>query len=109
MSYVTAMPAEPPLVAPEAIAEIIGAKRAACTAHRQEIFPTQIAEMWQSMFNPDRAATREEIDWLWRLVMDRLPADEAYYEQNVGQRTIQQIRRSLLRSREAQGKGFYMA
>jgi hypothetical protein len=109
MSYVTAMPAEPPPVTAEAIAEIIRAKRAACTAHRQEIFPGQIAEMRQNMFNPDRAATREELDWLWRMVMDRLPADEAYYEQNVGKRTIRQIRRSLLRSREAQGKGFYMA
>ena len=48
------------------------------------------------------------MDWLWRVVMDRLPANEEYYARNVGIRTLRQIRRSLLRSREAQGKGFFL-
>ncbi|SHI73351.1 hypothetical protein SAMN02745194_00974 [Roseomonas rosea] len=109
MAYVEALPANPPEATPEIIARIIDDKRAACAAHRRNTYPAKLEEMRQRMFNPDRPVTREEIDWLWRLVMDRLPGDEAYYAQNVGQRTLRQVRRSLLRSKEAQGKGFYLA
>lgn len=109
MAYVDSLPGTPPVVTPQAIQEIIDTKRAACAAHRQNAFPAQLEAMRQRMFNPDQPVTREQIDWLWRLVMDRLPSDEAYYTQNVGQRTLRQIRRSLLRSKEAQGKGFYLA
>ncbi|MBP0444523.1 hypothetical protein J8J14_06985 [Roseomonas sp. SSH11] len=109
MAYVGSLPATLPAATPDIIAEIIATKRAACAAHRQTAYPAQLEEMRRHLFNPDRPVTREEIDWLWRLVMDRLPNDEAYYTQNVGQRTLRQIRRSLLRSKEAQGKGFYLA
>lgn len=108
MSYVSSMPARPPEAPPALIEGIIAAKRAECADHRQHAFPGKLEEMRTRLFNPDRPVTREEIDWLWRLVMDRVPTDEAYYAQNVGQRTLRQIRRSLLRSKEAQGKGFYL-
>jgi hypothetical protein len=108
MAYATAMPERPPVAVPGAIAEMVAAKRAACAAHRRDAYDAGLAEMRTRLFNPDRPVTREEIDWLWRLLMDRVPQDEAYYEQNVGLRTLRQVRRGLLRSREGQGKGFYM-
>ena len=64
--------------------------------------------MRRTMFNPDLPATREEVAWLWRLLMDRLP-DEGVFEKMVGKRTVRQARRQLLRHREAQGKGGYLA
>lgn len=102
-----------PATGPEAdeatIAAIIAGKRAACAAHRRDAYEAELARMRRHLFNPDLPATREEVEWLWRVVMDRIPPDEAYYEKNVGKRTLRQIRRSLLRSREAQAKGFYLA
>ncbi len=103
-----AVPARLPDADPAILARIIEDKRAACTAHRQQVYEADLAKMRRTMFNPDKPATREEVEWLWRVVMDRIPPDDAYYEKNVGKRTLRQIRRSLLRSREAQAKGFYL-
>lgn len=108
VQVVEAVPARLPEADAERLDRIIEEKRAACTAHRQNAYETELARMRRGMFNPDRPATREEVEWLWRVVMDRIPPDEAYYEKNVGKRTLRQIRRSLLRSREAQAKGFYL-
>ncbi|WP_270938252.1 hypothetical protein [Falsiroseomonas oryzae] len=104
----TTMPARLPEAPTELIERIIAEKRDACAAHRRDAYDAELAEMRRHMFNPDRPATREEVEWLWRLVMDRLPGNEEYYAKNVGIRTLRQIRRSLLRSREAQGKGFFL-
>lgn len=88
--------------------QIAAEKFEACAAHRRDAYDRELATMRRSFFNPDRPVTREELEGLWRLLMDRLPTDESYYEKNVGVRTLRQVRRSLLRSREAQGKGFYL-
>jgi hypothetical protein len=103
------MPAAAPAADAALIARIIEEKRAACAAHRQARYAAELQDMRRHLFNPDRPATREEVEWLWRVVMDRIPPDEAYFGKNVGKRTLRQIRRSLLRSREAQAKGFYLA
>jgi hypothetical protein len=104
----SAMPATMPAADAGLIETIIAGKRAACESHRRDAYDAELAAMRRTMFNPDRPATREEVEWLWRVLMDRLPTDEAYYAKNVGVRTLRQIRRSLLRSREAQAKGFYL-
>jgi len=103
------LPERMPEADPALIAGLIADKLAACAAHRSDAYARELAAMRATMFNPDRPATREEVDCLWRVVMDRLPGDDAYYAKNVGTRTLRQIRRSLLRSREAQAKGFYLA
>lgn len=102
-----AMPARMPEADPALIAATIAEKRAACIAHRRQAYPQELAAMRRQMFNPDQPVTREEVEWLWRVVMDRLP-DAEYYAKNVGIRTLRQVRRSLLRSREAQAKGLYL-
>jgi hypothetical protein len=101
------MPARMPAADAALIEALIEEKRAACAAHRRDAYDRELAAMRRHTFNPDRPATREEVEWLWRVVMDRLP-DEGYYARNVGLRTLRQIRRSLLRSREAQAKGFFL-
>lgn len=106
--FATALPPEPIRADAETIARIIEEKRAACAAHRRDAYESELARMRRHLFNPDKPATREEVEWLWRVVMDRVPPDEEYYQKNVGKRTLRQIRRSLLRSREAQAKGFYL-
>jgi hypothetical protein len=108
MQAVDRMPERLPEVTEAILAGIAEAKRAACSAHRQERFAAELAEMRDRLFNPDRPATREEVDWLWRLLMDRRPADDVY-ERLVGKRTVRQVRRQLLRNREAQAKGGYLA
>jgi hypothetical protein len=102
------LPDRLPTVSTALIEGFIAAKRAECEAHRRDEYAAALAAMRRHMFNPDRPATREEIEWLWRVLMDRIPADEEYFERNAGKRTLRQIRRSLLRSREAQAKGFYL-
>jgi hypothetical protein len=108
MTFAEIMPATMPQADPALIDALIAEKRAACAAHRRDSYDAELAAMRRTFFNPDRAATREEIEWIWRVLMDRLP-DEAYLQRNLGLRSLRQIRRSLLRSREAQAKGFYMA
>jgi hypothetical protein len=102
------MPATLPEGSAELLERIAAEKFEACSAHRRDVYDRELATMRETFFNPDKPITREELRALWRLVMDRLPTDEAYYEKNVGVRTLRQVRRSLLRSREAQGKGFYL-
>jgi hypothetical protein len=108
MRYVERMPDSPPDVTEEIVAAIAERKRAACVAHRQERYAEELAEMRTRLFNPDRPATREEVAWLWRLLMDRVPGDDVL-ERLAGKRTLRQVRRQLLRNREAQAKGGFLA
>jgi hypothetical protein len=108
MRYVEHMPDRLPEVTGEIVAAIAERKRAACVAHRQERYPAELAEMRTRLFNPDRPATREEIEWLWRLLMDRVPGDDVL-DRLAGKRTLRQVRRQLLRNREAQAKGGFLA
>ena len=108
MSYVTRAPSHPPLVTAADIESIAREKREACTTHRRDAFAAELEALRRRIGNPDRPVTREEIDRLWWLLMDRLPG-EGYYTENVGRISLREVRRALLRSREAQAKSFYMA
>ncbi|WP_203074098.1 glycosyltransferase family protein [Falsiroseomonas ponticola] len=105
---VEALPEQLPEGSAEVLDRIAAEKFEACSAHRRDAYERELAVMRRTFFNPDRPVTREELEALWRLLMDRLPTDDEYYAKNVGVRTLRQVRRSLLRSREAQGKGFYL-
>jgi hypothetical protein len=106
MHYATAMPAKGPVLTAEQVAEIAERKRAHHTMLREKTYEAELEKMRQRLYNPDKPATREEIDWLWRLLMDRVPEGEHYYEKNVGISTVRQIRAGLLKSREARAKSF---
>ena len=108
MAYATERPRHAPAITPAAVEEIIRAKRASCTEFRQTAFPARLEELRGRILNPDRLVTREELDQLWRLLMDRAPDAADYYANTVGRRTVREVRTALLRSREARGKSFYM-
>ncbi|HWX47632.1 MAG TPA: hypothetical protein VNZ61_06235 [Roseomonas sp.] len=103
-----ALPPEPPRLTAAQLAGFIAAKRAQHARIRQEQLEPRLAEMRRYLFNPDRLATREDVEEIWRVLMDRLPEDEEYYARNVGQRTVRQIRSGLLRGREARAKSFFL-
>jgi hypothetical protein len=108
MDYATQWPAEPPRLTAALLDGLIAAKRAHHARFRAERFGSELEAMRQRLFNPDRPATRQDVMDLWRLLMDRLPDDEGYYERNVGKSTVRHIRTSLLRGREARCKSFFM-
>lgn len=78
------------------------------TAFRRNNLEGTLVEMRKRHFNPEAIVTREQIDWIWQMIMDRLP-EEAVYESNVGQRSVREFRTALLKSQEARGKSGYMA
>lgn len=78
------------------------------TAFRRNNLEGTLTEMRKRHFNPEAIVTREQIDWIWQMIMDRLP-EEAVYESNVGQRSVREFRTALLKSQEARGKSGYMA
>jgi hypothetical protein len=104
MAYVTTMPERMPKVTAEAVAAFIETKRAAAMAHRRDAFVADLAAMRKRHYHSDLPATREEVEWLWRLLLDRVPPDDAYLTETVGKRTVREIRRGLVYSREGQAK-----
>jgi len=108
MFYVTKRPEHPLVVTADAVEEIARSKRESCTEHRKHAFVSELEAMRRQLRNPDRPVTREEIDSLWWLLMDRLPESEEYYAENVGRNSVRQVRRALLQSTEAKAKSFYL-
>lgn len=108
MDFVTRWPETPPRLEAAALDRLAAARRARDVAYRETRYEAQLAEMGQRLFDPDRPATRQDIEEVWRVLLDRLPEDEAYFARNVGHRTVRQIRTTLLRSREGRSKTFYL-
>ncbi|WP_372624520.1 hypothetical protein [Falsiroseomonas sp.] len=108
MQVATAMPERLPDAGPDLLDRIIAEKREACMAHRRDAYEPGLADLRTRIANPDRIATAEDMGWLWRLIMDRAPPPERYHAQNEARRTVRQVRRALLRSREAQGKSLFL-
>ncbi|SFU46754.1 hypothetical protein SAMN02799631_00777 [Methylobacterium sp. 174MFSha1.1] len=88
------------------LAQFAVGKRRAMAEFRVRELDARIADWSRRMFEPDRMASREDIDGLWKLIMDRLPGED-FYERNVGKRSVRGIRSELLRSAEGRGKSFY--
>ncbi|MBE9603276.1 hypothetical protein IAI18_00225 [Acetobacteraceae bacterium H6797] len=108
MTFATSLPAKFTPPSKELIERIAADKRAQCVAFRRNSYATELEAMRRRLYNPDVMVTKEQVDDLWRLLMDRVPDNAEYYERNVGKRTIRQLRTSLLRSKEAQAKSFFM-
>lgn len=108
MSVVEHLPAGA-LAIDDAIIKAIGKEqRDRHTAFRRNNLEGTLAEMRKRHFNPEAIITREQVEAIWQMIMDRLP-EEAVYESNVGQRSVREFRTALLRSQEARGKSGYMA
>jgi hypothetical protein len=107
MAYADSMPEQMPQLAAEQVAAFAATKRAHQVRIRETEFDNQLAEMRRRLTNPDRPASREDILEIWRVLLDRVPDNEDYFARNVGNRTVRQIRTSLLRGKEAASKSFY--
>jgi hypothetical protein len=66
---------------------------------RTEQLPALMEETAQGRFSPERLLTREDVEALYALLLDRKPND-AVYEGQVGKRSVQSLRQQLVRSRE---------
>jgi hypothetical protein len=55
-------------------------------------------------WDPARVPDREDVDGLFRLLLDRLPEHERVYEQYVGHGTVRDLRATILGSREFRGR-----
>lgn len=78
------------------------------TAFRRNDLEATLVDMRKRYFNPEAVITREQISWIWQMIMDRLPGEDCY-ESNVGKHSVREFRTALLRSQEACGKSGYMA
>lgn len=107
MDFVTTPPLAMPEITEAGLEAIAAARRAALVRFRETELEARLAEMRRRQFNPDRPATRQDIEEIWRVLMDRLP-EENYFAQNIGQRSVRQIRTTLIRSREGRSKTFYL-
>jgi len=63
-----------------------------------------LAKYGAKHLDPDRMVTRDDIDGLYRAILDRLPEGEHIYEQFTGKRTLRQMRAAMLSSREFKGR-----
>jgi hypothetical protein len=96
-----------PPVDPEEIAAIAEMQLRQHAAYRGTQYDAFMADYSQRQFDPDEPVTREQVDAVWRLLLDRLPGSEEYYEKTVGQITLRALRTGLIRSREGRGKSPY--
>lgn len=107
MAFVDHLPARMPEATPGKIAEIHTGQREFWAQHRREHFDAQLAQLQATTFDSDRLVTREEVEWLWRLLLDRVPPED-YLAEAVGRHSLQTVRRDILRSPEARAKCRHM-
>jgi hypothetical protein len=108
MNFVEHLPQTLGPLTDDLLESIINWKRDHHARYRATQFEPYLAGMRQKLFNPDVPVTREDIDALWRLLLDRLPDDENYYAKNIGVKTIRQLRSGLLKSTEARSKSYLL-
>lgn len=97
-----------PLEAPTrpGIHEILHRQRTHFRRFREEEFGNFLARYSARHLNPERPVTREEVDQLYCLLLDRLPEGDHIYEQFVGKSTVRRLRNIMLNSREFRGRNF---
>lgn len=84
--------------------ELVGGIRERATAglrrYRQEDFDRMTAEYAEKRFDEDRLVTREDVEDLYRLILDKRPHGENMFNNFVGKRTLKELRRRLIFSDE---------
>jgi hypothetical protein len=86
------------------VSGIISAPRGRQEHYRQKRLAPFLEDYARTRFERDRLATRQDVDELFRCLLDRLPENEAAYESLVGRQTVRQLREGLLASREFRGR-----
>jgi hypothetical protein len=109
MNFVEHLPETLAPLSEEFVDSVIASKREFHTRYRNDQLEPYLSGMRAKFFNPDVPVTREDIDALWRLLLDRLPDDEGYYARTIGAKTIRQLRTGLLKSIEARSKSFFLS
>ena len=89
----------PPL-APGRSAAILAEQQQRFTTFRSEHLDRHLAQFAARNFNPDRLLRREDVDDLFRLLLDRLPESEEIYTLYVGRQTVRELRSSIAGGRE---------
>lgn len=96
-------------ITPEVLRPIYETQLRRYTDFRTNEYDAYIAEYATRVFDPDVPVTREEVDDVWRLVMDRLPdGGEEFYEKTVGKITLRTLRSRLMKSREGRSKSLLL-
>ncbi|MDB5369479.1 MAG: hypothetical protein JWP20_1037 [Roseomonas sp.] len=67
---------------------------------RQRDFDGFLSRYALRHWDPDRAPRRDDVDGLFRLLLDRLPEGEHIYRQYAGQGTLRELRAVIFNSRE---------
>jgi len=98
------LPIEPPTV--ERITAILKQQQAHFRRFRAEEFDGFLERYAARHWDPDRLATREDIEQLYRLLLDRLPEGEQIYEQYAGRCSVRRLRDIMQNSREYRGRNF---
>ncbi|MXP65504.1 hypothetical protein E0493_19335 [Roseomonas sp. M0104] len=98
------LPVEPPSV--ERVTAILRRQQEHFRRFRQLEFGGFLQRYSARHWDPERMATREDIEQLYRLLLDRLPEGDHIYEQYAGRSPVRQLRNIMLNSREYRGRNF---
>lgn len=95
-----------PLEAPGAarIADILARQQAHFRQFREREFDGFLARYSGRHWDPERPLTRQDVEDLYRLLLDRLPEGEHIFEQYVGRRSVRSLRGIMFNSREFRGR-----
>lgn len=86
------------------VAGMIARERTRLGAFRREHFDGFLASLQARFFDPSRAVTREDVDALYRLLLDRAPENEQVYEHSMGRHNLASLRRAIMGSNEFRGR-----
>ncbi|KAA2212424.1 glycosyltransferase family 2 protein [Teichococcus oryzae] len=96
------LPVEPPTA--DSIRAILAGQQAHFRNFREREFDGFLRRYSARNWDADRPATREELDSLYALLLDRLPEGEHIYEQYVGKAPVRRLRDIMINSREFRGR-----
>jgi hypothetical protein len=86
------------------VAGLVGREQARLAAFRRERFDGFLASMQARFFDPRRTPSREDVEGLYRLLLDRLPENEQVYEHAMGRHSLASLRRAIMNSNEFRGR-----
>lgn len=86
------------------IEEILHRQREHFLQFRAREFDAFLQRYASRHFDPERLMTREDVDALYRLLLDRLPESEHLYAEYVGVRSVRLLRGIMFNSREFRGR-----
>ena len=93
-----------PALGRERAQHLLESQQAHYRRFRSEQFEPFLESYRQRHFAPRRLLERQDVEGLYRLLLDRLPESEAVFEQNVGRRDLAGLRRDILGSAEYRGR-----